>query len=341
MKKLLVQSLPLHEVIENLAEAMNTTFTESCDQYKLVIPEEFGSGTVTGIDFESGMGIIQYDCTFNDDIELKFIVNKIHPLKFLYCLEGTVAHCFENSEESHLLKRHQNAMVASSKYNGHILHFKKNVPTKLSSLELARKQFLARAKCELQSLEPTTRKIFYDVDANKEFYYEGFYSLQLANVFERMHEFEGQEFLKRVYLEGKSYLILTRQIMQYEDDLLSTSDRKILRTSELKQIRKAAEYIDQNIHKSISIQEVSQEVGLNGNKLQSGFQRLFERSVNQYIQKQRMQLAKHLVENTDKTISEICDIVGLNSRSYFSKLFKEEYGVNPSELRQNNGTVFL
>ncbi|WP_228850721.1 helix-turn-helix domain-containing protein [Aegicerativicinus sediminis] len=341
MKTLLVQSLPLHEVIENLAEAMNTTFTQSCDQYKLVIPESFGTGTVMGIDFESGMGIIQYDCTFNDDIELKFIVNKIHPLKFLYCLEGTITHCFENSKKSHQLKQHQNAMVASSNNHGHILHFQKNVTTKISSLELSRKQFLEKSKCELESLEPTTRKIFYDVDANEEFYYEGFYSLQLANMFDQMHQFEGQEFLKRVYLEGKSNLILTRQIMQFEDDLLATSDRKILRTSELKQIRKAAEFIDQNIHGSISIQDISQHVGLNGNKLQSGFQKLFEKSVNQYIQKQRMQLARHLVENTDKTISEICDIVGLNSRSYFSKIFKEEYGVNPSELKQKNGSAFL
>lgn len=341
MKSLLVQSLPLQEVIENLATAMGTTYTESCDQYKLIIPEIYGSGMITGVDFESGMGIIQYDCNFKEDIEIKFIVNDVHPLKFLFCLEGALSHCFENSDNAHILNRYQNAMVASSKYNGHILHFTKGLPTKIISLEVSRKHFINKAKCELQSLAPTTRKIFYDVSAMKEFYYKGFYTLQLSDFFDRMQEFEGKEFLRRNYLEGKSYLILTQQIMQFEDDLLSTSDRKMLRSSELKLIRKAAEFIDQNIHGNISIQEISKTVGLNGNKLQSGFQKLHGKTVNQYIQHQRMQIAKNLVENTDKSISEICDIIGLNSRSYFSKLFKEEYGVNPSELRKKNGNGFI
>jgi len=129
--------------------------------------------------------------------------------------------------------------------------------------------------------------------------------------------------------------MLTEQILQYEDDLAEVGSRTILRRSEVAQIEKAAGLIKNNIDELNTIDDLALEVGLNPNKLQEGFQNLYGLTVNRFIQKVRLDLIKDLILNTDYSISEIVDRVGLSSKSYLSKIFREEYGTSPSEYRKH------
>jgi YesN/AraC family two-component response regulator len=47
------------------------------------------------------------------------------------------------------------------------------------------------------------------------------------------------------------------------------------------------------------------------------------------MQHKKLEAAKEMLMTTEKNISEIVTAIGLNNRSYFSKIFKEKYGVNP------------
>lgn len=47
-----------------------------------------------------------------------------------------------------------------------------------------------------------------------------------------------------------------------------------------------------------------------------------------------MEKARHLMENTNLNITEITYRIGINSRSYFSKLFKERYSMSPKQYMQ-------
>ena len=51
-----------------------------------------------------------------------------------------------------------------------------------------------------------------------------------------------------------------------------------------------------------------------------------------FIRSVRLQRAKELILTTDKTISEISYDVGFNDPSWFSRVFKEEFGFTPSDL---------
>jgi AraC-like DNA-binding protein len=48
----------------------------------------------------------------------------------------------------------------------------------------------------------------------------------------------------------------------------------------------------------------------------------------------RLRKAKLLLETTNQTVSEIAYQVGFNDPAWFSRVFKEEYGVSPSESRK-------
>lgn len=335
MLRIEVNSLPIDEIMRDISKAFNTTFSETCGEYFLDIPKDIGTGNIRGINFDGGMGMVQYDCLFHEDVEFQFTVNEVHPLKFLYCLEGRLEHRFENSRQTHKILRYQEAIVASDLLNGHILRFSADTQTVINSLEITRQLFQQKIKCSLVTMDNTLQNLFNDIEAKKTFYHDGYYSLKLADLFREMQSFDGKDFLRKLFLEGKAYQMLTTQILEYEDDLAEVDNRSILRRYEVEQVEKAARHIRQKISELETIDGIALEVGLNANKLQEGFQILYGATVNRFIQKVRLDLIKDLILNTELTISQIADRVGISSNSYLSKIFKAEYDTSPSTYRKH------
>ncbi|MFC4097288.1 helix-turn-helix domain-containing protein [Euzebyella saccharophila] len=333
MKSISVQSLPLRQVIQNLSKQLGTSYIDRCEEYILKLPPEIGKGEIRGINFNGGLGILLYDCLFNEDLEIKFVVNEIHPLKFLYCLEGKLFHRFENENTQHEIEQYQEAIVASERNNGHVLQFKKNIKTKIYSLEIARESFIRKIDCDLKNVGSNLYDLFNDVKAINAFYHNGFYSLQLASIFKEMENFKEENFIRKLFLEGKAYEVLTKQIQLYLDDQKGNNNTLLLRRSEVKQIEITAKHIEQNLSNLSSIQEIASEVGLNVNKLQEGFRYLFGTTVKEFIKEKRYSKIQELLVNTDLQISEISDLVGISSKSYISKIFKERTGMTPQEFR--------
>lgn len=334
MIKIPVKSLPLHDVIKDIANAFKTTYHESCCEFIIELSEPIGQGTIKAINFDSGMGLIEYNCTFNDAIEFHFTVNEVHPLKFLYCLEGTLEHRFENDKSQHIITQYKQAIVSSSLSTGHILCFKKKKHTIINSLEIDRSAFQHKIQCELSGMDVKLQRLFNDVTATKPFYYDGYYSLKLADLFRAMHDFTGSNLVKKLFLEGKAYQVLTEQLKQFEDDYKTASERSLLRRVEIHKIEAAAKLISYQISEKIGINNIAAAVGLNVNKLQEGFQTIYGVTVHQFIQKTRISLISTLILNTDYSMADIVHLTGLTSKSYLSKIFKEEYGKSPSQFRK-------
>lgn len=336
MNSIHVNSLPLKDVIRDIAKVLKIPFSENCGEYLLQLPKAVGEGNIRGINFEGGLGLIQYDCLFKEDMEIHFVVNNIHPLKFLYTLEGVLLHRFENEDQLHKIEQYQNAIVASSKHNGHVLLFKAKQKVRVNSLEIEREKFQAKMECDINSLDDELEKLFKDIKASGAFYHSGNYSLGIANILNEMSEFLAENFTRKLFLEGMSYQILTQQILQYQDDQKDEGERMLLRSSELKQIQHISYLIESNISDVPTVENLAKEAGLNINKLQEGFKKLYGTTVNNYVQKVRLDAAYNLLTKTDLSISEIVNAIGLSSKSYFSKIFKEKYSISPSDFRKKH-----
>ncbi|MDT0678625.1 helix-turn-helix domain-containing protein [Autumnicola musiva] len=332
-----IRSMSANHIIRDLAEALDAKFNKECEEYTLHLPPEIGTGFITGIDTDGGLGVLLYDCTFKQDTEISFNVNEIHPLKFLYVLEGSIEHHFQNDKENgHNIEEYQTAIVASELKNGHILKFKAGAHTRIHSLEINRQAFSEKMNCDLKNLKGDLKALFEDVEAKKKFYYEDHFSLELAHLFKKMYNFEEVNYLRKIYLEGVAYQILIKQIVLYLDSQEHGNNSRLLRTSEIEQVQRAVDYIEEHIAETPGVEEIAGEVGLNVNKLQYGFKMLFNSTVNKFIHKTRLDIARNLLLHTDFNVSEVANSVGLNNKSYFSKVFKEFYNISPSAFQQKN-----
>lgn len=324
--------MPLKDVIIGFAKSFGTTYIENCGQYRIDLPKNWGNGYIRGVNFDGGLGIIQYACAFTRDLEIQFVIDEIHPLKYIFCLEGVLEHHFISEKIIHTLHQFQNVIVSSDRHNGHVLKFEENVYNDIFSLEIDRNKFKTKMSCELNLAKPKLQ-IMFDDTAKYQFYYKGLYSLQLALLFQEIKEFEHNGLIHKLFLEGKAYQILSNQLIQYDDDEKLELDRNLLRKSEVKSILSAVTMIENNLDTLGSVRSIAQHVGINSNKIQDGFKSMYGMTVNAYIQKNRLEMAKNLLLKTDFPIQEIMLKVGWNSKSYFSKIFKDTYHSSPTDFR--------
>ena len=328
-----VSSLPFKDVIKDFSEAFNVELKQVCSEYYINLPGSVGEGEIRGINFSNGLGLIIYRCTFNKDCEIRFTKDDIHPIKYLYTVDGPIEHEFSSESNTHILKKNKCAMVASSNNGGHVLRFKKDEPSYLVSLEIDRKKFIESSLCELEDLSPMLKDLIIDQKALKSFYHEGYYGLAFLNLFNSIDLFTDKKLVRKLFLESKALDIFVNQIELFEDDFLSNEQSRIFRTNEIEIIEKTGEYIINNLSEDLKVSDLAQKFGLNKNKLQQGFRYFYSMSVKEYVIHHRLVEASKLIRKTELSISEIADKVGFSNKSHFSKSFKNFFKLSPNELR--------
>ena len=65
------------------------------------------------------------------------------------------------------------------------------------------------------------------------------------------------------------------------------------------------------------------------------FKKVNDKTPLQFIQERRMLEARRILRHTDKPISEIGYDIGFNDVQAFSRFFKKQEGISPSEYRDN------
>jgi signal transduction histidine kinase/DNA-binding response OmpR family regulator len=83
---------------------------------------------------------------------------------------------------------------------------------------------------------------------------------------------------------------------------------------------------------TFSVVELSEQVAMSRSQLHRKLKALVNKSPNQIIREMRLQRAKGLLEKRAGNASEVAFMVGFNSLAYFSKCFKDQFGVAPSEV---------
>lgn len=331
-EKIVVKALPVEEIIKDLSQQWQVPITQDSGEQMIFLPSRLGKGYVRGISFSSGVGLIQYKCTFYQDYEIHFSKMQIHPLKFIFCSKGIVQHSFQDEPQFQTVHAHQNVIVSSEGKKGHVLFFKANQECHVTSIEIIREVFASRNNYEFKDLDSDLKMLFEDLEARKGFLYQGNYSLKSAEIVEAIEQMHYKGFLRYIFLDAKIREMLVLQIVQYQDDQREDAPQ-IIRRSELDKIGEAAKIINENLDRNYSVQELAEIVGTNVNKLQEGFKIIFDSTVNKYAQHQKFEAAQDLLESNEFNISEIVNKIGLSNRSYFSKIFREKYGVSPSYFR--------
>lgn len=101
-----------------------------------------------------------------------------------------------------------------------------------------------------------------------------------------------------------------------------------------KDFDEAVQFFHKNYHTEININEYAAAHHMSVSWFIRGFKEYTDSTPTQYILSLRISNAQILLETTDYNITEIAEIVGYENPLYFSRLFKKQVGVSPSDFRK-------
>lgn len=99
-------------------------------------------------------------------------------------------------------------------------------------------------------------------------------------------------------------------------------------------VNRAVEYINNNIERNITIDEICSEIHMSKYHFCRQFKKATSTTVMNYILKTRIVMAKNMLSNDNLSITEISNRCGFSSVSYFSRVFKEETGKSPLKYKK-------
>jgi len=107
-------------------------------------------------------------------------------------------------------------------------------------------------------------------------------------------------------------------------------------------VEKVIKYINVEFaNPNLSTEELASRLGLTSNYLREIFKELKGISISNYINEYRCEKAKELLLQTDMTVAEISEKVGIINQNYFFTLFKKYSGMTPMQLRKEKQRIYM
>ncbi len=134
-----------------------------------------------------------------------------------------------------------------------------------------------------------------------------------------------------------------REINQITDEIMQTYTEAVRQAKQQadisRQVANACDYIRLHLREPISIREMADRFGYTEYYFSHKFHKETGTTIKEYIRDRRLEEAKTLLVTTNMSVQEISDELQIGSRSYFSVIFREQFGESPTDYRRKNAKI--
>ncbi|KFF04345.1 hypothetical protein [Flavobacterium reichenbachii] len=123
MKKLYLNTGKFDVIFNDLKDTFGGKMTTNANEYKLTFKSKWANGTISGARFEKEMTYLNFDLTFDVDVNLSIESNPFAPIYFAYCQKGSFTHSFGINGQAQILKQNQTGIMNNTSAINSVLHF--------------------------------------------------------------------------------------------------------------------------------------------------------------------------------------------------------------------------
>ena len=168
----------------------------------------------------------------------------------------------------------------------------------------------------------------YDIPMDDNVFYCGVVSTYAYLFKEMIHELQtcrvGFQELLTMYLR-QIFLLIQRSRLE---------QKPTVSTYMQEEMENARRYFNEHYNENINIEEFAASRSMSVSWFLRNFKQVVGMSPMHYILTNRINNAVSLLETTDYNVTEISTIVGYENPMYFSRLFKKQKGVSPTDYRK-------
>ena len=100
-------------------------------------------------------------------------------------------------------------------------------------------------------------------------------------------------------------------------------------------VRAVKEFVEKNVYENLHLSDICRALGYSKSYLSKLFREQAGDSIAGYAVKYKIKKAKQLIREGNMNFSEISDKLSFDNPQYFSRVFKRETGVTPSEFMRS------
>lgn len=120
----------------------------------------------------------------------------------------------------------------------------------------------------------------------------------------------------------------------YQTEILNLSKSQSNQASQTESFKRVIQYIDRNLNEDLTLDSVAHATFLSPNYISQLLKQKTGLAFVGWLTMKRMEKAQELLLMTDNRISEIAKDIGFIDEGYFTRRFKQKFGVNPTEFRK-------
>lgn len=146
-----------------------------------------------------------------------------------------------------------------------------------------------------------------------------------------------EDIADRAFHEGTPFSDFSSQVLSFMIPALCSlktesheQDPKVILSNKIKQ------YIKHNYHKPIRVDEIAAGLYHTPHYLGNVFAAVNGMTIKEYALQYKMQKAIMLLQNGERSVTDVAALLGYDTAHYFSKCFKNYYGFSPSTLKNKD-----
>ena len=325
-------------ILHQVANALGHSSSEDCQRDSIALP---GPGGGELISYEGTDGMSAFIVHVKEDIDwtLRITGKAEDPIAFYVAARGEM-----RIRSEHLSF---NVLPLQSTIHGgfgndtsHSVRFQGEEGGLFMIMMLDKGAFFQQMACDQLAVPKTLLNVIKNVEQIAEgFLFQDLYHLPIVNALQEIVEQETVGLLNSTYSIGKLYEMIYLQINEYKEYEQNKKKRIVRNPEQLQLIRDAEAILTSRLQDPPTIPELARMVGINQQTLKQGFRQLFGDSINQYLNERRLEHACILIRAGKMSLQEIAHEVGYSNPGYFSRRFREKYGMAPRYYNQASNGV--
>jgi len=316
-------------IIETMAEKMGASIHSDFQETTLQLPETHGEGKIFAVDFGNGLGVLVTDCKLQSPWQLTINMEP-PPVLLSFDVKYSLDYFFNTGYEISEPLPLQGTISAGTFDNAQRFKFSADTRLNLLLIFIQREVYFKKYDEVLLELPDNLRALFSDRKGEVPFFYNNTYSLRTADIIQKILKDENTGLVRSTFIEAKTAELIHRQFKEYQKDLNIPGKKVKLRAPDIVKLKEARDYLVHDLKNPPTIAELARQVGINRQKLKSGFKLLYDATINEYLREERLEQASIRLLKGESVLRAM-ESVGYANRGYFSRKFAEKYGVLPKD----------
>jgi AraC-like DNA-binding protein len=278
-----------------------------------------------------GFSLSQWESRFSEDVKLS--ANNSDPLMYLHFLiSGKASYKANNSKELIAQSGQYNLWNFSDGNYGHS-KFKKDEYYSSFGIYL-RKEYIERL---VEDYPEFAENLYLHFLHGGSYPIYNDYKKTEQNQVQIIHHLLKADMLGKaapVYCEAKILELLSLQTPNIPKVRQESTEIKTIDDKE--KIYEARRVLISNLDQPLSLRNLAKVVGINEQKLKSGFKEIFGYPTFRYLTKYKMELAMQYLRDTQLSINQVALKLGYEHQSHFCRTFRIWHGITPRKARGNS-----